>query len=400
MGKPELTSETKPKARRVYGEGTLWWDGTRWRGSIDVGRHPETGRRMRRKASGKTEAEVWRKLRAIRREIDSGKRALGGPMTVGQALDRWLEVRVVRKGRSENTVSSYRGVIESQLKPGLGHIQAAQLTAAQVEDFLHARASAGLSRSYVGRMRRLLVNALRYAESHGTVPRNVAGLVDMPDCKDTMGRRSFTHSEAKALIEAAKGHRLEALILTGISLGLRPGELTGLRWPDLALEAETPTLAVKQSLKRMPDGDLVLGPVKRSRAGQRTIALPAYLATALRAHRARQGAERLALGVIWDDEYDLVFPADNGRPLDPSNLRHAFARLVAKAGMDPAHNPPYLMRHTAASLLVDGGESVEAVADLFGDNPETVLRHYRHQVRDVATAAASRMTAILGEEAS
>jgi integrase len=53
-------------------------------------------------------------------------------------------------------------------------------------------------------------------------------------------------------------------------LGLRPGELAGVRWEDITLKAKMPTLAVTGSMKRRPDSRLYRGAVKRSTAGERT----------------------------------------------------------------------------------------------------------------------------------
>ena len=55
-----------------------------------------------------------------------------------------------------------------------------------------------------------------------------------------------------------------------------------------------------------------------------------------------------------------------------------------KAGLDPVS--PYVERHSVASHLIDGGVSVEEVADLFGDDPMTIYRHYRHQLKKDASA--------------
>jgi hypothetical protein len=97
----------------------------------------------------------------------------------------------------------------------------------------------------------------------------------MPRCEPTGGRRSLTVEEARALIRASNGERLGALVVCGLALGLRPGELTGLLWSDLQLDGDRPLLSVSGSMKRRRDSSLYRGPVKRSKAGERTVALPA-----------------------------------------------------------------------------------------------------------------------------
>jgi integrase len=234
---------------------------------------------------------------------------------------------------------------------------------------------------------------LRHAERRGLVSRNAAALAVMPKTPPPKARRSLTPEEGLNLLAAARGERLEALVAVGLMLGLRPGELTGLLWSDLDLDGGPPTLTVSGSMKHHPDASLVRGAVKRSSAGLRTVELPPALATHLREHKARQAAERLALGPGWED-HGLVFPSDRGTPLDPANLRKAFKKIATKAGLEEGF--PYALRHTAVSLLIDAGLGVEAVADLVGDDPRTLYKHYRHRVRPVADAAAGPMQALFG----
>ena len=79
------------------------------------------------------------------------------------------------------------------------------------------------------------------ASDSGLVPHNAASLSVMPRTPPPAPRRSLTAAEAQALLEAAKGERWEALIVLGLTAGLRPGELTGLLWEDLELDAVTTT---------------------------------------------------------------------------------------------------------------------------------------------------------------
>ncbi len=315
-------------------------------------------------------------------------------MTVGVWLEHWLATVVPGRASSPNTLTNYRAVVRHQLKPALGKVVLAKLNPEQVDRFLASRAEAGFSRSYVARMRAVLTDALRHAERRGLVHRNAGALSVMPKTGEPSERRSLTADEARSLIEAARPERLSALVVLGLTIGLRPGELSGLLWDDLDLQARPPVLVVSGSLKRQPDSALVRGAVKRSSAGERTIELPGVAAKALRHHWRQQAAERLAAGDVWADT-GLVFTSETGSALDPSNVRRVFRRIAERAGIDDM-DFPYVMRHTVASLLLDAGASIEEVADVLGDDPRTLYRHYRHRVRPVASAAARPMQALFG----
>lgn len=381
--------------RRANGEGSIVQlsDGS-WRAAYRF--EGNDGRPVRKYLRASTKTEALRKLKEAQRQLEAGVRA-DVTMTVGRWLDHWLATVVDGRVGSDNTRLNYKQICDVHLKPALGNLRLDKLTPEQVDRFLRTKADGGLGRSHVGRMRSILADALRHAERRGLVAKNAAALSVMPKTTVPAERRSFTPAQARALLAAAEGERLEALIVVGGSVGLRPGELLGLLWSDVDLEASPPTLTVSGSMKRRPKAngkgyDLERGAVKRSKDGRRTVALPARAITALRAHRARQAAEKLAAGPLWDD-HGLVFASAVGTPVDPSHLRRVFARVAGRAELEGAF--PYLLRHTAVSLLLDDGASIEEVADLLGDDPRTLYRYYRHKVRPVADVGL-RMERVLG----
>lgn len=383
--------------RRGSGEGSVYKspDG-RWRGSVDMGW--QDGRRVRKYVSGDTRNEALAKLRELQRTLDAGV-TTDGKMTVDKWLEHWLANVVAGRVGSPNTLANYRQIVRGHIVPALGKTPLCKLTPEQVDRLLASQAQAGLSRSLIGRTRTILADSLRHAERRGLVARNAGSLSAMPQTEPATPRRSLSPDEARRLMAAAEGERLEALIVVGLSCGLRPGELAGLLWDDLDLQGEVPTLTVSGSLKRLPSLDgkgyrLERGDVKRSTNGRRTIALPEVAVDALRRHRAAQAAERLRAGGLWED-HGLVFASEVGTPLDPTNLRRTFARIAAKGGVDARFI--YALRHTAASLLVDSGSGIEEVADLLGDDVRTLLRSYRHRVRPVASAALG-MESVLGSQ--
>jgi integrase len=200
----------------------------------------------------------------------------------------------------------------------------------------------------------------------------------------------MTLAQAKALLECARGERLEAAIRCGLMLGLRPGELLGLCWADIDLDRGR--LTVNHSLRR-EDNRLRIGTPKTARS-VRTIDMPTALTESLRAHKAHQAVERLHAGPAWLD-LDLAFPTETGTPIDPSNLRRTFSRLTTRAGIGHWH--PHEMRHSAASLLSHNGVPIEAVADVLGHtNIRTTSSIYRHQVADSVPEAASAMDRLFG----
>ena len=189
----------------------------------------------------------------------------------------------------------------------------------------------------------------------------------------------------------ASEHRLGAALCVMATLGLRPGEVCGLRWIDLDLEAGV--VHVRQSLKHY-DGQPVIGEPKTKRS-RRTLSIPAVALAELKRHHLRSAEERLALGTSWPAEWkELAFVSDAGTPLDPSNLRRMVQLTATAAGL--GHVSPYDLRHSACSLLCEAGVPLEHVADVLGhESTRMASQVYRHVVAPSITAAVAPMDRML-----
>lgn len=290
---------------------------------------------------------------------------------------------------SPNTRENYEWAVRKHLAPTVGNARLAKLTPQQVIDLLRAKAEAGLSKSSQMRIRSVLVLALRQAEVEGLVARNVAALTSTPRVVTEPGR-SLTLDQAQALLAAANGEPLEIALLLGLLLGLRPGETLGLLWENVDLDAGV--VHVRLSLKLEPSG-MRLGEPKTPKS-KRSIAVPALLVAALRAHRIRQTETRLAAGARWHG-YDLAVTTSVGTPVHPSNYRRAFARMTRRAGIGNWH--PNELRHSFVSLLHDSGVPLETIADLVGhDGTRMTSGVYRHLVDPVVRTAVEPIDRLFG----
>jgi len=375
---------------RPYSDGSVYKDSARgrWIGIFDTGRD-SSGKRIRRKVSGRTATEARRKLRELQREVAAGRPAGDGSLRLGPYLDRWMAQAIEPGAFSPNTIDNYRWVIDHHLKPALGARRIRDLTPDDVDALLHHMAAVGYHRSTLKLVRGVLARALRQGERFGHVGRNVALLVDLPNAP-TRKSRSLSIDEAHVLLEEAQGERLEAAITMGLMLGLRPGELLGLEWQDVDLEEAR--VCVRRSLKR-ERGALVIGPPK-TLSSVRTLDVPPVVVAALRSHRAVQGKERLVAGQAWIPN-DLVFASTVGTPIDPSNLRRALARITERAGLGRWR--PHELRHSAASILSAAGVQLEAVADVLGHaDSRTTATIYRHRIVESVPAAVGPMQELFG----
>lgn len=388
--------------RRGHGEGALFYeeDRDRWVGLLDL--PPDgSGRRRRRKVTGRTKTDARRKLRQLQRRLEDGIPTGDGSTTLGDFLEHWLvEVLPARsRVQAKSTVTNYRWAAGHAIK-GLGRRRLNELTPENVEALLRHLADEGMARNSVMRVRSVLVMALKHAQRRHILARNVAELSGMPTAaRESRSGRSLTPDQARRLLDVAGEDRLGGLVTVGLMLGLRPGELCGLRWEDVDLDAGV--LCVTQARKRTTDDEgheaLVLGTPKTSRS-RRALVLPQPVLEALHVHERLQREERRAAGERWQD-LDLVFPTSVGTPMSPSNLRRDLVRLTVAAGL--GRWSPNELRHSAASLLSASGVPLEQIADVLGHtDTRMLLKHYRHPISRTIEAATAPMERLFGEEGS
>jgi Phage integrase, N-terminal SAM-like domain len=152
-------------SRRGRGEDSVYLDGNRWRGAASLGYGPD-GRRIRKKVSGATKAEVLRKLRDLRSELNAGLPVPDDRVTVARFLERWLTARLPGQ-MSEKTLDSYADTVRLHITPSLGRKALRKLTVADVDQLLAWKRDAGYSANTVRIIRAVLRRALKQAEREG-----------------------------------------------------------------------------------------------------------------------------------------------------------------------------------------------------------------------------------------
>jgi integrase len=169
-------------------------------------------------------------------------------------------------------------------------------------------------------LRRALNVAVRWQLIHI----NPASLVEPPSLPH-VEVRPYSLDEARRFLKAVECLRLEAGWLIGIALGLRQGDVLGLRWDDVDLAAGT--LRVRGQLQRDPETGQLAFVETRTARSRRTLPVPPTVLAALRRHQKRQAAERLDAD-SWADS-GLVFAARVGTPFIPATTT---ARSVKSSG--------------------------------------------------------------------
>ena len=325
---------------------------------------------------------------ADRRLLDFEQTLLGGARPdPSMTLEKWLPVwlsRLEQLGREPTTLESYRNYCHRYYVPRLGKIRLDRLTVADVQEFdrwlLDGGAGRPLSPASVGQVHNILSSALHEAERDGLIIRNVASLARRPK-RPRSEARWLEVAEALALLAAASRHPWGPFAAIAMMTGLRNGELCGMRWEDVDLEARLLRVARQ---RRREDGGWKDARVK-SDASKRTVPLCPEAVEWFQgiADRQKEHADLLAAQTPpW------VFAHREKQqwvPYATNSAAEGVKSLYALAGVDAPKRPVHALRHTVGALLAEAEHDLRLRMALLGHANAQVAALYAH-----ATEGAKR----------
>ena len=338
--------------------------------------------------------EAQAKLTELLSEYARGVLVEASKTTVAEYLRAWLDGA---HGLAGKTAERYRELAERQIVPHLGSIALQKLRPAHIADW-HAKVlreggegGRALSARTVGHAHRVLHRALARAAATELVPRNVVGIVKPPKVEDAE-IESLRSDQVTSVLKALDGHPLQAIAVLALGTGARRGEILGLAWGHVDLDAAT--LRIERSLEQTRAGLKFKTP--KTKTSRRTISLPPTAIEALRKHRRQQLETRVALGQGKPDAGTLVFSNVEGDPLPPNNLSRDWRRFVKARKLPPVSF--HGLRHSHVSALIAKGVDVLTISRRIGHaSPVVTLRTYAHMFQQTDTVAADAIeTALRG----
>ncbi|CAN5187704.1 tyrosine-type recombinase/integrase [soil metagenome] len=350
--------------------------GQRWRARY---RGPD-GRERNRSFTRRVDAERW--LAVATADVVRGEwvdPALGR-LTLAAWSSRW-EAGLV--GLRPSTRALNLRVLRGHLLPRFGSTPLGRITHADVSAMVAADMAAGLSASATRRHVFVLRSVLEAAVADGRLARNVARDVRLP-AERTRPMRTLTPAQVAELADTVRPVHYRPMVLAAAYVGLRFGELAGLRVDKVDVLRRT--ILVDTQLVEV-DGDLSWGPPKSS-AGTRTVTMPATVAQLLGEH----------MGTAPVRESALVFPTVTGRPLRRTHWAKTWRRAVVDtfAGTDLENLTFHETRHTAASLAIAVGAHPAVIRDRLGHSSiTTTLDRYGHLFPSLDEALAEGLDGLL-----
>lgn len=340
---------------------------------------------------GRTKSEVQKRLISTLNSVQEGALTFSPITSVEDLCDRWLEY--VACTVRTRTFVTYSYIVKIHIKPHIGNVPVRQLTVLHVQNLLNDLRSGGLSPRSVVHVRAVLRTALNQAIRLDLVSRNVAQLASPPRL-DENHSLPLTVAESRAVLSCVRDTDLECIITLAISLGLRQGEILGLRWTDV--DFDKGHLHVRNALCRTA-GSYVLAQTKTAKS-QRMLALPAGAVASLQRHKVRQRKYRTIAQNEWQEEIpDLVFTTFTGRPLHSSTIHHQFNKVLDLCNLP--RRPFHALRHTAATLALGQGVDLKTVSTMLGHSQISLTANtYATTLPSLLVEAAIKINDLLRDD--
>lgn len=354
-------------------------------GGFDAG-----GRRVRitRTVRG-SERDAQRELTKILRDVDRGEVADPGRLTLARYLtERWLPHAATRV--RPNTHGRYESLMRIHVTSRIGNVKLAKLRPMHVQQVLDGMLEGGAAPRSAVQAYRVLSAALRQAVRWQLVAVNPAAAVAPP--RPERPELQVPEPESvRRLLGEAEGGVMYVPLFVAATTGMRRGEVLGLRWSAVDLEAGV--VRVTSTLQRV-GGELVFVSPKTDRA-RRQISLPPVAVEVLRRQRKDQAERRLLLGEAWKDA-GVVVDRGDGRPLAPEHFSHAFGRFARRANLPGIRL--HDLRHAFATTLLEAGVHPKIASEALGHaSVAFTMDTYQHLMPSMGEQAARAIQAALGE---
>lgn len=355
---------------RAKGEGTVGFDKSRskWFAKVPIG-HDANGRTIYRKKQADSKSEAQQTRRAMLNERDAERTSRSRPKTFRQFADHHMDGEA-RNDVRENTRRGYLYHLEHYVYPFCGDLLLIDITSTQISSFLvglRTKASA----SQVNQVRATMGRIFQAALTHGLVTDNPVRRTKK--MRPQPGDRALTQEpwsldECRKALTASQGTSLELFMHLLVLTGCRLGEILGLYWSDLDVDART--LSIQRTLVEQrgirneggTKGSPVFNPPKTARS-VRTLQASEALLHAFEHQRQLQEESRSKAGDAWV-ETGCIFTSSVGTPVWPTNYSARFRKFLAQNGL--RHQHPHLLRHAFAQNALELGVPIESVSRALG----------------------------------
>jgi integrase len=265
------------------------------------------------------------------------------------------------------------------------------LTATDINDFYDERYKI-VKAATVEKQHANIHSALKFAVKKNFIQHSVMDNVDRPDSVK-FSAKFLRQSEAIALFEAIRGHRLETAVILGAFYGLRRSEVVGLRWSAIDFEANTISIEHTVTIAQVEGKTVVVAEdTTKSKSSLRTLPLvPQFRAKLLELKEEQEQFRKLCGNAYDKAEGKYICVNQLGKRIKPDYITNEFPKFMEEHGFRRLRF--HDLRHSCASLLLANGVSLKQIQEWLGHSTFAITAdtyaHLEFQSKQQAAQAMS-----------
>lgn len=333
-----------------------------------------------------TEKELVRQATLFEESVKNGQ-VINSSMKFETIAEEWL-AQIIREGSlKQSTIERYE-TVKSRVYDAFGHMKICNIKAMHIQRFINNLAEKELNGKGMSTKSQALhlifiSDVFNYAIRYGIIASNPCRNVRTIK-KAVKERECYTLAEAQTLLEKLEfaEPKYRTFFTLAIYTGFRRGELLGLEWKDIDLDAGIITInRVSQYLK----GGITAGTPKTTQS-QRSLKVPDEIVDLLKWYKREQAQERLKVGDKWQNT-DRLFTKWDGTPMYPNTPGEWFKSFCKKYNLK--YVTVHSFRHLNATLLISNGVDIKTVSKALGHSQtSTTLNIYAHSFAEQQARAS------------
>ena len=344
---------------RISNSITVRKDG-RYMGKFIAG-YDDHGKAQYQYVYGRTYDEAESKL-LIGQEVAS-RYFSGRYITVNKIYEEWLNAVVNRV--KESTLANYRAKFENHILPILGDILCADLSAGRINEFINKKLADGLSASYVRDIITVFKSMLKYACEEYGFKLSLKNVI-LPKIEKKQIEKISDIQQKSLVLYLKENMSITAFgILISLFMGLRIGELCGLKWEDV--DFQNKILHIRRTVQRISSVNgnrktKIVISAPKSATSFRDIAIPDVL---------------MYYFEMFRSEADYFIMSGKEKPIEPRTMQYRYKKILRSAEIKN-HNY-HMLRHTFATNCAENGFDVKTLSNILGHSTVNLtLNRYVH----------------------
>lgn len=309
-------------------------------------------------------------LKDHRRKMEAGTATPPAKDTLSDCTKAFIDYKA--SDLAESTIYGYTNIWKNHILPYFGKKRIQEITAKDIQDYISFKNHSTLSKASIKKHIALLYSVFKNAYITGLINENPLDRMErmkakapQMDCMNTQ--------EIAELCNSVKGTQLEVPVLLAAYMGLRRGEILGLKWEHI--DFEKTTLSIENT--RTMVGKNIVEKSPKTERSTRQLHLDTPLLQLLSEHKAKRRK---------NINHDYVVTMDNGSPFKPNYLSESFHKHLQRYNMKAIRF--HDLRHSFASIANDAGIQMNKISAAMGhSNISVTSAIYTHEFSKTNTQA-------------